>query len=296
MQRPAVTSEPAVPRLAAVTMVYNEAVLLPLWQRHYARQVGAAHCYVLDHGSFDGCADDLRPASVIRLPRSPHDDARRARAVSRICEGLLEWYDAVIYTDVDELVLADPARHADLRAFAATNDAAAVTAIGLNVMQMPTEPPLDPQRAVLAQRAYAAFSSALCKPVLIRRPVTWAPGFHCADAPLRFDDLFLFHLRYCDRDAALMRLAKTRDMPWSDRSAGAHQRVSDAEFAQMLDNFARMERRDDIVLARDQPPLSVWLQAVADSQAGREHAMFTLDLQLNAYELWPIPIRFRTET
>ena len=210
--------------LAAVTMVYNEAALLPLWLRHYARQVGAAHCYVIDHGSDDGSTDDLRPASVIRLPRSPHDDARRARAVSAFCASLLEWYDGVIHTDVDEFVLADPAAWPDLRAFAAASDADAVTAIGLNVIQVAEEAPLDPARPVLAQRAYAAFSSALCKPVLIRRPVRWAPGFHCADVALRFDGLFLFHLRYCDRDAALTRLARTRAMPWADRSAGAHQR------------------------------------------------------------------------
>ena len=64
----------------------------------------------------------------------------------------------------------------------------------------------------------------------------------------------------------------------------------------MLNNFARMGRRDDVALARDQPPLSQWLQAVADSQAGRAHETYAIDLHLNAYELWPIPHRFRNGT
>ena len=287
-----VADDPTRPRLAAVTMVYNEDFFLPLWLRHYAAQVGAANCYVVDHGSDDGSTGALGGATAIRLARSPHDDAGRAVAIARLCAGLLDRYEGVLYTDVDELVLADPACHADLPAFLGASSAPVSHAVGLNVMQMAEEPVLDPGRDPLAQRRYAAFSSALCKPVLIRRPVVWSPGFHCADAPLSFGGLYLFHLRYCDRDQALRRLARTRAMPWADDGAGAHQRVEDGAFLEMFGNFQRMQRRDEVALAIEAAPLADWLRAVRDSQAGREHDTYTIDLQINAYELWPIPARF----
>jgi len=276
--------------LAAVTMVYNEPELLPIWHRYYAGQLGAAHCYVVDHGSDDGSTAWLSGANLIRLPRSPQDDVRRARFISGLCGALLDYYDAVLYTDVDEIAVAQP----DLPGFAA-RCAPVSTAIGLNVIQTADEAAIDPARPVGEQRRYVAFSSALCKPVMIRRTVLWAPGFHCTDAPPLFEGLYLFHLRYHDRATAMARLARTRAMAWSDHVAGAHQRVDDAAFAHMLDNFATMKRCDDVVIAPDRAPLLGWLDAVRASGRGREAATYRIDLHLNAYELWPIPQDLRCQ-
>jgi hypothetical protein len=267
-------------------MAYNEPELLPLWLRHYGRELGIEHCYVVDHGSEDGSTAELGGANLLRLPRSPQDDTRRAQFISRLCGALLGYYDAVLYTDVDELAVAEPG----LRVFAA-GCAPVSTAIGLNVIQTLDEAAIDPNYSIWSQRRYAAFSSALCKPVLIRREVSWAPGFHSvADAEPLFEGLYLFHLRYCDRDIALARLRRTRAMAWADQAGGAHQRVDDAAFNQMLDNFATMRRCDDVTVAPDRAPLVGWLDAVRASQAGREADTYRIDLHLNAYELWPLPM------
>jgi len=53
-------------RVAALTMAYNEPVWAGVWARHYAGQLGAEHCTILDHGSDDGSADNL-PVRVRRL-------------------------------------------------------------------------------------------------------------------------------------------------------------------------------------------------------------------------------------
>ena len=78
--------------LAAVTMVHNEPDFLPIWAAHYARQVGEAHCYVIDHGSTEGLEQLAAMRHVMRLPRSPMNEValragltrmhRSARAVS----------------------------------------------------------------------------------------------------------------------------------------------------------------------------------------------------------------------
>src|SRR3954471_23135236 len=101
-------------RVAALTMAYNE----PVWARFYAAQVGAENCFLLDHGSDDGSTDSLG-ITVERLERPAGlDEVARAATVTARAEDLLGSYDAVVHTDVDELVLADPARYPDLVAFA----------------------------------------------------------------------------------------------------------------------------------------------------------------------------------
>ncbi|MCQ8240800.1 glycosyltransferase family 2 protein [Rhizosaccharibacter radicis] len=292
-------------RLAAVTMVYNEARLLPAWLGHYGSQLGAPHCFVLDHGSDDGSTGPDRPGlrpgegSVIRIPRSPMDDDRRAASVSQLCASLLNWYDAVIYTDVDELLLADPALHPDLPTFAASlPDDAVVTAFGLDVVHDPVEEPaIDWNRPVLAQRKWLRFSSAMCKPALIRRPVRWVPGFHCLalseeDRTPRFGPLFLLHLRYADLPTGLERLRRTREQPWASADAGQHQRMADANWEAMVRGMAALPRRAPDLMP-DDPTVEHWCQMVLASQAGREGQTYAIDLHLSGDELWRMPERFR---
>ena len=281
------------PKVAAITMAYNESTYLPIWARHYARQVGADHCYVVDHGS-DEIGNLPAGVNVVRLPRSAHDDMKRALFISSITEGLLEYYDWVIHSDVDELVLADPLNHRDLTDFCAVAKTDTVTAIGFDVQQVPAlEAALVPGVPFGEQRGWVRFTSAMCKPVLTRRPLVWSPGFHCADAPLAFGGLYLFHLHWADAATGLERLAKTRTMPWGDDVAGAHQRVSDGQWMSLFDGMAALTRREEVAFEVDALPLALWLSRTQDSAVGREGEVYRLDLHVNADELWAIPTRFR---
>ena len=279
-------------RIAAVTMAYNEPVWAPAWARHYAAQVGAEHCLLLDHGTDDGSTDGL-PVPVRRLPRSPLDDAWRVEQVRAVVAELLGRYDAVIHTDADELLLADPALYPDLRAYAAATRHPVVTAIGLDVQHLPDEEPaLDPAVPFGPQRAWVRFSAAMCKPVLVRHPVVWAPGFHCCDAPLVMDRLYLLHMRYADLNLGLRRLARTRGQAFAAPDIAAHQRVPDGEFAGMVRAIAGLPRRD-AGLNPDASPLLGWLDRLRASRAEREGEEYKLDLSLAGDELWRLPERFR---
>jgi hypothetical protein len=280
--------------LAIVTMVYNEPEFLPVWCRHYARQAGPANCYVVDHGSSDGSVDRIGEVNRIRLPRSPQDDERRAQAISSICTGLLSYYDAVIYVDVDEILVADPALYPSLRDFAAQTQGDAVVATGLDVIHaIETEAPIDWSRPVSTQRRWLRFSSAMCKPALIRRPVAWAPGFHSVNIPSVFGSpLFLFHLRYADLDSGLVRLGRTRRQAWSSEYLGQHQRMGDQNWASMLSGMAHLPQINDTSLAEGDPQLADWRDRVRASMVGREHERYTLDLHLSGDALWRLPDRF----
>ena len=283
-----------LPKVAAITMAYNEAVLLPQWARHYAKQVGSDHCYVVDHGSTDPVV--LPPGmNQLRLPRSAHDDQRRAAFISSLANSLLTYYDWVLYTDVDEFLLADPEQFRDLPNLCASLTATdTLAAIGFDIQHVSSiEPALDPTHSIGAQRGWIRFTSAMCKPVLTRQPIAWSPGFHCSDRPLEFGALYLFHLHWADRSTGLQRLQKTRHMPWASDEFGGHQRVSDTAWLELFDNMSALPRRALPALDPHQPPLRNWLRQTIASGAGRAGEMFTIDLSVNSPELWPIPPHFR---
>ena len=271
--------------LAVVTMLFDEPDLLPVWAAHYWRQVGYAHRYVIDHGS--GQAREMLAGlpHVVTLPRSCFDQLWRCRLVSEFCNRLLETYDCVAYTDVDELLVADPRRHASLVALCRAGIPEVLTAFGADLLQMEEEAPIDFGRRIPAQRRYARPFSSLCKPSLIRRPVSWRPGFHYVDAPSRFGDLYLFHLAYADFAIIERRQRKRVSV---ERPPGAsHHRIPPEEMlAHIRHDYVEQPRRDTETFGgRFETAFRQELLA-----AGRpEHGGRTIGADIIAPELWRLP-------
>ena len=281
-------------KLAAVTMVYNEPDYMDIWRRHYGRQVGEDNCYVIDHGSDDGTTEQLGAVNVMRIPRSPKDNELRAALVSTFCAELLSRYDAVLHVDIDELLVPDPRYHRNLDDCAKAMTGPVMHAIGLDVWHLAeTEPPIDVTQPISLQRGWTWFNSALCKPAIIREPVKWSPGFHSVDAPVAFEHLFLFHLRYFDVERGLRRLARTRAMAWAHDYAGAHQRQPDEKWLNFVRGIARLRKWTSADIDADREPLAPLLQAVVESQKGREAKTYKIDLMIQGRTLIPIPRRFK---
>ena len=275
-------------RVAALTMMHNEPVWAPVWVRHYTREVGAANCVVLDHGSTDGSAAGLG-VHVERVRRSALDEDARAALVSDVAGELLRGYDAVVHTDADELLVADPGRFADLRAYAAAAPEVAV-AVGLDLQHLPDEEEAwRPGHGVGAQRRWVRFSGAMCKPAMVRRPVRWAPGFHSCHVRTgrdtdrvvpEFGALFLVHLRYADLGAGLARLARTRAQRFAREDLNPHQRVADGEFEAMVRSIARLPRAGEM----DVGTLEPWVARMREGW-GRQDGQ----LSLAGNVLWALP-------
>ena len=270
-------------RVAALTMSYNEPVWARVWARHYSRQVGAEHCFLLDHGSDDGSADGL-DINVERLARSSLDEEERAARVSERATQLLTHYDAVVHADVDELVVADPRRYRDLRAFAAAAPGDVITAVGLDVQHLSREEdPLDSERSIGAQRRWVRFSAAMCKPVFVRRPVRWTPGFHQCDATVQTGGLFLLHLRYVDVGLGVNRLKRTRGQEFATAETNPHQRVSDREFEEMVWSIAQLPRTT-IPFETQTGPMAAWVGAMLKARTAGDAWM-----SIAGDHLWTLP-------
>ena len=269
-------------RVAALTMMHNEPVWARVWVRHYAREVGAENCLVLDHGSTDGSTEGLG-VHVERVRRRALDEDARAALVSNVVRELLRGYDAVVHSDADELVIADPARFPDLRAYAAEAPEVA-TAMGVDLQHLPDEEGvLRPGEPLGAQRRWVRFSAAMCKPVLVRRPVRWRPGFHSCDAAPAFGALFLIHLRFADLGAGLARLSRTRAQLFARADTNPHQRVADAEFEGMMRAISRLPRMDGEALLGG-AAMAPWMERMRDGWARGDG-----QLALSGDVLWALP-------
>lgn len=281
--------------LAVLCKFYNEPAHLPLWLDHYGRQAGLENCYLLDHGTDDGSQLNTGRANVVRLQRSAQDDDRHLALIRLFSSQLLKRYRYVLHVDMDEFVVADPERHGTLTDFAASCERDVVSMIGLQLQQVPAqEPAFDMARSVLAQRRHVWFLSSMCKPALTRGPLDWSPGFHCMREPTVFDDLYLYHLRWFDRDIGLRRLHRSRNQPWSHPDQALHQRHSDEEWLVRFADFGASDRLSDIPAEQASPDVREHLDAVIASRSGREQQNYRIDLSIRGLRLWRIPERFAT--
>jgi hypothetical protein len=193
-----------LPQVAVLTVARDEAVMLPRWIRHYGDQVGVENLIVFDDNSSDGSTDDL-PCTVHRIPGFPPAkfEGHRVRLVSGVARGLLETYDWVVFTDVDEFLLADPAQYSGLRDLLAHRpQARALASMALQVLHhVDVEPPLDLQAPVLDQRVLGSFAPVMCKPAVKRVGAPWTAASHGLRAEYAVDPaLFMVHLKFADRD------------------------------------------------------------------------------------------------
>ncbi len=274
--------------LAVVTMIYNDSDFLAIWAKYYSTQVAPENCYIIDHGS------DVKPNlphfNVVRIPRTPKDNAIRTAFVSDFCNGLLKYYRTVMYTDVDEIVVADPRKYGGLIDLSQNMPSETLHALGFEIQQIPSEEQrIDLSRAILAQRRWVRFWGGECKCVMTRRPLTWSPGFHDSNYRPEFAQLFLFHLRYYDLDTGLERLGRTRAQAWALPTAGEHQRWPDEKWKAIFLAFADFPRRTDVPFESEEEPIKELIRRMQATFESRKLQVYRMDLNVNVNELWAIP-------
>jgi hypothetical protein len=217
-------------------MVYNETVNLPIWLRYYGSNFGSKNLYVIDRDSTDSSTADLGDANKIRLPRDAFDEYKRSKFISSFHECLLQYYDTVIFTDTDEILVPDLSHYANLADYVDRREFDYASAVGLNVSHaIHVEDPIDLNRPLLAQRKYARFFPAQCKTLISRVPLVWLPGFHSTNRRPKLDpDLFIFHIKLIDFYEALHRQKVNRETEWAaaslDQNLGGHHRWETERF------------------------------------------------------------------
>ncbi len=222
-------------RMAALTIVYNEHQILPLWAKYYASVVGAENVFVLDQGSDQPYTDLPEGVTVIRLPRENFDNWLIMRLVATFQRHLLESYDAVLYADSDEFlcVAPDVLKGESLKSFLLDLPDPVGITTGYNLHHdILREGALDPARPVLEQRKYLTRERSMDKPMISRIPLNWIPGFHTArEGGTIVPGMFMLHLRLYDLDAALLKGGRYRTSKWDpydvEKGLASYQRDSE---------------------------------------------------------------------
>jgi hypothetical protein len=233
-----------LPNVAAITMARDEGRMLPRWVEHYTRELGGPqNVFVVDDNSVDGSTDGL-PCAVLRIPpitKKAFEPARMG-TVSGLGQALLESYDAVLFTDADEFVIADPAQHESLRHFVAAREGRDVAGVvGLNVVhRVGVEAPLDLTKPFLGQRRVAKFMPLMCKPSLKWVAAPWAKASHGIYTPFEVDpELWMFHMKFADRDHLKAAADHRRAMVDMDgRAATTNWQVGGDDMVALLDKIA----------------------------------------------------------
>ena len=223
-------------KTAVITFTYNENINLPIWIRYYGRNFRAHNLFVADRGSNDGSVEDLASVNVIRLPRNEFDEHHKTDFISSFHRSLLNFYETVIITDCDELIVPDPDLFPNLKEYVEQLQFDYVNCVGIDILHIiDREIPLDLKEPILSQRSFGRFHSPECKPLIAKVPMNWLPGFHSSNKPPNFDQrLFLFHTKLMDYNIAMARQQINRGTVWSERSLsfnfGAHHRFDHAKF------------------------------------------------------------------
>jgi hypothetical protein len=225
-------------KIIAVTMVYNEGPRLNRWLDYYGRNLGRENLLIVDHGSTDGSTSSIAPSGLLPLPRTEFDDILRTQFLNDLQRNLFKFYDAVIYTDCDEIIIPDPNSYAGLRDYVERMPDEVARPIGIDLFERRgIDQKLVDDCSVLAQRSFGVFRSVLCKPLITRVAIRWLPGFHHCDRMVLPDpSIVLFHTKNVDQEFAKARQTVTRDMAWSSRSLesgmGQHQRATEDQMIQ----------------------------------------------------------------
>lgn len=209
-------------RIAAITMVRNGERFLRKWTAWYGSQLGRDNLFILFDGQdqvpppcTEGCTVKVMPRVEGNVARA---DRGRIDIISEFAAGLLESYDFVIGTDVDEFICADPALGMTLAEYLSSLPDAGYSSwspLGCDVVQrLGVEEPLDWDRTILSQRSHALLSTRYTKASILCKPVGWGSGFHRVRKGNFhiLKDLYLFHMgcadagevsaKFSDRDLA----------------------------------------------------------------------------------------------
>jgi hypothetical protein len=154
------------------------------------------------------------------------------RTIEGLQHELLDRYDAVLVTDVDELVSPVP-EWGDLGHYIDLLDEEWVNCLGYEILHQPDEPALDLARPVTEQRGFWFPNDGYNKACLATEPSVWRPGFHGRDDfGFNIDpDLRMVHLHRMDYGVCRQRHLTRIRRRWADHDDrfgwATHNRITD---------------------------------------------------------------------
>lgn len=202
-------------RIAVFTIVHNEKIFFPLWLKHYSQWFGPDDIYVVDHETTDNSLNLSGFQTIKIYNKETFNHSWLLEQVKKIQTELLQKYDWVIFTEVDELIY-----HATqpLQEFVASLKEEGACKGYEPIHNPDTEPALNWEQPILKQRKFGRPNNMYNKTLMANKPTDWSLGFHSVYNASRelLPNLFLIHLRYIDYQSAFKRLWERLDLPFCE--------------------------------------------------------------------------------
>ena len=192
-------------KLAFITMVWRDYWLLEKWVAYNASHVPKSQLYVINHGGDPEISKIAEGCNVINIPRDGipmNFDRIRWDLIGSLATGLLGFYDRVVCTDVDELLIftgsGSMVEHLTQRSV--SDDNTAIGAIGLNLLPVPGGD--EKSENLMEKFPHALVSGKYSKPCVVDKPSKFSNGAHGLLGSNYFIDsqLLLVHLHYITPD------------------------------------------------------------------------------------------------
>lgn len=202
-------------KVALLTTCRDDDFFLKRWVDYYGWMFGKEALFIINHGDQQSVRNIAAGCNLIPIPDG---DRKRFnmlnwRTKNSIMRGLRQWYETVIVCDVDEFITVDPNTGHDLRSWLEANPKQTVrTAMGLEVVHLPSEEPERVSRSILGPRRWTQINLHYAKPCIVSRRTKLSRGGHYAeydklDMP---DCLYMFHMKFCDYDLYVDTLNRRR--------------------------------------------------------------------------------------
>jgi hypothetical protein len=186
---------------AIFTIVNNEKIFLPIWIEHYKNFFDAEDIFVFDHLSLDGSTNNL-DVNIAKLNYDKifnHEWLRNT--VEKILEKLLDRYEVVVFTEIDELLYdINTPLDKKIELFIKSEDQYLTCAAFELFQQIETEKEFDPSKHFILQRGYWFRDLGYDKTLITKIPLKYNLGFHyLVDKKSNpSEGLYMLHLRRLD--------------------------------------------------------------------------------------------------
>lgn len=220
---------------AIFTIVNNEKIFLPIWIEHYKNFFDTKDIFVFDHLTSDGSTDNLDVKTAkLNSYNKIFNHSWLKNTVEKIQKKLLEHYEIVVFTEVDELLYdINMSLDKKIEIFSESKDQYLTCTAFELFHQIDIEKEFDPSKHFILQRNYWFRDPGYDKTLITKIPLEYSIGFHnILNKQSNFSEgLYMLHIRRLDLNLRIEKhnfRFKNCSFDENDQS-GYHNKLNDHE-------------------------------------------------------------------
>jgi hypothetical protein len=187
-------------KIAIYSFIDRDSKFIKLWHDYYRRAIKSADLFLLtrnnDIYNFYSFIKDYN-IYLVNIDNKITNKLNYLVDISvfeNFQKELLQKYDIVIYTDIDEFIV-----HNNLESLLQQDFASPIVTKGINLVQhLDLEADIDLDKKLAEQRDYIVYSEWYDKPLIVTQPISWFAGKHNLKMYNNYiDGLYLIDISKC---------------------------------------------------------------------------------------------------